>query len=30
VQPGMIEAGRGSIVNVSMLHAELTTKGMFH
>lgn len=29
VLPGMIEAGRGSIVNVASLHGSLTQKGMF-
>jgi NAD(P)-dependent dehydrogenase (short-subunit alcohol dehydrogenase family) len=29
VLPGMIEAGRGSIVNVASLHGNLTQKGMF-
>lgn len=27
--PGMIDAGRGSIVNIASLHATLTTDGMF-
>jgi NAD(P)-dependent dehydrogenase (short-subunit alcohol dehydrogenase family) len=29
VLPGMIAAGRGSIVNIASLHARLTTAGMF-
>jgi len=29
VLPGMISAGRGSIVNIASLHSSLTTRGMF-